>query len=119
MGWDRLQAAFSPGGALTDEIRYDSGLFTDSAEHQLYQTVAGALATMIESEAQHEFPRILSTLSQMADPIDDYFDQVLVNCEDETVRENRHNFLASVYAVFARYADFLCIVEEGPARPTT
>lgn len=111
--WDRLQVAFGPSGTLAKNITYDRALFTDRAEHQLYEAVAGALAAMIELETNHEFSRILRVLSGMADPIDAYFDQVLVNCENTEIRENRHNFLASVYAVFSRYADFLRIVEEG------
>jgi len=56
---------------------------------------------------------VLGRLSTLADPIDDYFDRVLVNCEDQALRDNRMHFLSVVYAVFGRYADFSKIVEEG------
>jgi glycyl-tRNA synthetase beta chain len=64
-------------------------------------------------DRRHDFASVLDILSGLADPIDDYFDDVLVNCEDQELRANRHEFLAAVFLVFSRYADFSCIVESG------
>jgi glycyl-tRNA synthetase beta chain len=52
-------------------------------------------------------------LALLADPIDAYFDAVLVNAEDRAVRENRISFLGEVFGLFGRYADFQAIVEQG------
>ena len=68
---------------------------------------------MIESDTHHDFTSILDKLSGLADPIDRYFEDVLVNCDDPVVRKNRHGFLSAVFLVFSRYADFSYIVETG------
>jgi glycyl-tRNA synthetase beta chain len=114
--WDQLQAAFGPSTMLTEDIMYEVSMFVEDAEIKLFEVVADATTKLIELEKRDGFSRILKALSSLADPIDEYFDRVLVNCDRADVRENRHNFLASVYAVFSRYADFLCIVEEGPSQ---
>jgi glycyl-tRNA synthetase beta chain len=64
-------------------------------------------------EAQSPFREVLESLSSLADPIDAYFDAVLVNADDRTVRDNRIGFLGEVFGLFGRYADFQAIVEQG------
>lgn len=112
-GWDQLRSAFGPDRALTPALRYDPAFFAEKPEHELYEAVKRAAEALVEHDSRRDFPGVLGVLSSLADPIDSYFDRVLVNCEDPALRENRHNFLAGVFALFARYADFLCIVEDG------
>jgi glycyl-tRNA synthetase beta chain len=107
-GWVQIREAFGGG----QDLPYDTGKFVENPEHELYEAVKAAAEKLFEADAGGDFRQVLTILSSLADPIDNYFDHVLVNCEDIDLRENRHNFLASVFAVFARYADFLCIVEE-------
>lgn len=114
-GWDTIREAFDPsrqpvtGGAFTPDR------FVETAEYGLHEAVTTAVPRMAECDTRHDFAAILDILSGLADPIDTYFDDVLVNCDDAAVRENRHNFLAAVFLVFSRYSDFSCIVEEGDA----
>ena len=42
----------------------------------------------------------------MKEPVDRFFDQVLVMAEDERLRQNRLNLLAAVKGLFNRVADF-------------
>lgn len=59
----------------------------------------------------------LERLSALADPIDAFFDAVLVNAPDPDRRRARHALLEAVVATFARVADFSRLVEadSGPA----
>lgn len=110
---DRLLAAFGPPCALTEEIVYSVERFVEPAEAELQQAVAGALPGIVEADRNQAFGTVFRALSALADPIDAYFERVLVNVDDAEVRRNRHHFLAAVFAVFARYADFSFIVEKN------
>ncbi|UCH85218.1 MAG: glycine--tRNA ligase subunit beta [Candidatus Latescibacterota bacterium] len=107
--WNDIQAAFlKPGGG-----EFDRGLFADDSEHRLYDAIREAIPTMMGHDEASDVPSILGVLSELGPDIDSYFDSVLVNCPDETLRQNRHRFLAAVFQLFSRYADFSFIVEEG------
>jgi hypothetical protein len=81
-------------------------LFQDPVEADLLAGTRAVLDRIGESEARADAGAILRALSSLADPIDAYFERVLVNCDDPAVRANRHGLLAAVYTLFGRYADF-------------
>ena len=63
-------------------------------------------------DAADDISSVLGVLSELGPTIDTYFDKVLVNCDDKKLRASRHEFLAAVFVLFSRYADFSFIVEE-------
>jgi glycyl-tRNA synthetase beta chain len=95
---------------------FDPSRFEATAEHALLDAVRRIAREISNLEEKSAFEGVLSALSRLADPIDAYFDAVLVNADDPVVRENRISFLAEVFALFGRYADFQALVEQG--RPT-
>ena len=105
---EQVRAGFGDGG----ERAFDPSLFEDPAEGELLNHLVAAVERIAELEGRQQVDAILGVLSGLADPIDTYFDKVLVNSDDVRVRANRHAFLAATYALFGRYADFLAIVEE-------
>jgi glycyl-tRNA synthetase beta chain len=125
--WDRIEAVWGGGSASHGPAGvaparpgepggpsgFDFGRFEDEAERALYDDVRKALPRLKESEAASDFTSVVARLSELGPAIDRYFDRVLVNCPDPAVRANRHQFLASIFAVFSKYADFSQIVEEG------
>jgi glycyl-tRNA synthetase beta chain len=111
--WPTIQAALDPSGPGDGRERFSAAAFEQPAESLLYKAVTEAVPRMIESDRRHDFSAVLDILSGLADPIDAYFEEVLVNCEDPDLRNNRHRFLAAVFLVFSRYADFSHIVESG------
>lgn len=100
-----------------DEPGFREGLFQDPAEGVLLAKTRAAADRIGGFEERQDAASILQTLSRLADPIDGFFERVLVNADDPAVRNNRHGLLAAVYALFGRYADFLSIVEQGPSPP--
>ena len=114
-GWAAIRGAFDASRQPVTGEAFTASRFVETAEYGLCESVTTAVPRMAECDDRHDFTAILDILSGLADPIDTYFDDVLVNCDDVVVRENRHNFLAAVFLVFSRYADFSCIVEEGDA----
>jgi glycyl-tRNA synthetase beta chain len=106
--WDEVRAGLAgPGEAFSTDR------FQDPAETRLLEALRKGLGQIDELESRTSFTGVLRVLASLADPIDGYFDRVLVNSDDAAVRENRHAFLAAAYALFGRYADFQRIVEEG------
>lgn len=111
--WDRLVAAAAGDSDLVPGIRFSPARFEDPNEGSLHEAVAAALHDIAQLNSSERVGDVLERLARLADPIDRYFDSVLVNCDDPDLRENRLALLAVVYALFARYADFSAIVEQG------
>jgi len=78
------------------------GLLQEAAEQKLFRTVQG-LSGLDGSQA--------SRLSDLVDPINGFFDQVLVMDKDESLKNNRLALLAMVRELFGRVADFSKITE--------
>jgi glycyl-tRNA synthetase beta chain len=108
--WDAVARAFEEAPAAR---AFDAGRFVDPAEHRLLEAVRRSVGEIPKLEEKSPFRAVLEALSGLADPIDAYFDAVLVNADDAAVRENRISFLGEVFGLFGRYADFQAIVEQG------
>ena len=107
--WESVAKAFAPVATAT----FDPARFADPAEGRLLDAVRKSVAEIYPLEKKSAFDAVLVALSRLADPIDSYFDAVLVNADDPAVRENRISFLGEVFGLFGRYADFQSIVEQG------
>lgn len=84
----------------------DFSLMPDSTEQELRSQFAKAAAGLAESEKAHDYNRVFDLLSGLGPAIDEYFEKVRVNAEDEGLRALRHAFLREIHGLFARYADF-------------
>jgi len=81
----------------------DKTLFEDPSEKELFR----GLKTAKEAIAGLEDPiSILEHLQLLKQPIDNFFDNVMVMVEDEKLRENRLNLLGSIKEIFNYVADF-------------
>src|SRR5690606_12584860 len=69
---------------------YDPALFTEPAERELHAAFAADLP------ADPTLPEFYETATTLIDPIDAYFDDVMVMAEDPAVRANRLGFLAAI-----------------------
>jgi len=47
----------------------------------------------------------LTELAGMRENVDDFFDKVMVNCDDEATKNNRLTLLANLSALFLQTAD--------------
>lgn len=109
----RLQAAFDGSESVDGLLSFDRDAFADPEESGLTEAIREAIPRLVRFEEASDAPSILKELSGLGPAIDAYFDGVLVNCPDPALRENRHRFLGTVYALFSKYADFSQIVEAG------
>ena len=71
-------------------------------------------APRVEAHRQKkEYQQALSVLSTAREPVDAFFDKVMVMAEDERVRANRLALLQTLLKEFSTLADFSEIVTEG------
>ncbi len=83
----------------------DDALLQDPAEKALasrIQAVAAAADGFIEAR---DYEAYLKTLAELQTPIDLFFDEVMVMCEDPDVRDNRIALLNRIHGLFTRVAD--------------
>jgi len=85
---------------LDTELVVDESLFTEAIEGELY---AEYMATMAKSYDSYE--EKLTAMFGLKSKLDKYFDDVMVNVEDEALKNNRKNMIASIYKSFKSIAD--------------
>ena len=94
------QAQFTASGAL------DEKLLEPGAEAELYQAYVS-----VNRQIQNQpYRAALETIASLRPPVDHFFDKVLVNAKDETVRRNRLTLLHTLLAELSTIADFSEIV---------
>jgi glycyl-tRNA synthetase beta chain len=78
------------------------------------QTLAATLATLAGVAGGHlekdEYTQALACLAQLREPVDAFFDAVMVNAEDASLRRNRLNLLKALRELFLQVADISQLV---------
>lgn len=75
------------------------------AEKHLYDACISAQETLTKQLAANDFAEALNTLAALREPIDTFFEQVMVMDKDEKLRTNRLALLALFLTLFANVAD--------------
>ena len=78
----------------------DESLLQEAEE----QTLASAVA-LHQSDAHMDYPARLESLAALREPVDAFFDKVMVNVEDPALRNNRLALLAQLQQLFLAIAD--------------
>jgi glycyl-tRNA synthetase beta chain len=87
-------------GAVQEE------LLREEAEKALYRQFLVQREKALDHLAAGAYLEFLQGLSALKDPIDNFFNQVMVMAEDEAVRNNRLALLREIASVFSRVAQF-------------
>ncbi|HSP57626.1 MAG TPA: glycine--tRNA ligase subunit beta [Halomonas sp.] len=88
-----------------DVTSVQPALLQESAEKALYEAVEGCRRDVMPLFAEARYRDALDALASLRQPVDAFFDQVMVMAEDEAVRRNRLALLASLQALFLEVAD--------------
>lgn len=88
----------------------DPSLFENESEHQLYDRVMTVEQAFKKHLAQGEEKLAWQCLEKLPQPIDAFFDQVMVMVEDEQVKGNRLALLARIATMLNEFAAFQHIV---------
>lgn len=91
-------------GATPREV--SAGLFEHPEEKLLLEATV-----LMEQEAaaaleNRDYPGVCRALAKLKDPVDNFFDKVLVMAEDPKLRQNRLALLARISQTFLQMADF-------------
>jgi glycyl-tRNA synthetase beta chain len=85
---------------LDSELKVDSGLFEKDEERELFKEFIE-----VSNKKYSSYEEKLNALFGLRDKIDRFFDNVLVNVDDERVKNNRKNLIALIYKEFKDIAD--------------
>ncbi|TPI73355.1 glycine--tRNA ligase subunit beta [Mesorhizobium sp. B2-8-9] len=88
----------------------EPALFREDAEKKLYAAVNQAEKEAGQAIQNEDFSAAMLALSVLREPVDSFFERVLVNDEDQAVRANRLALLARIRAATDQVADFSKIV---------
>ncbi len=90
-------------GDLPDSI--DTSLMQESEETRLNEQLQAMSATVKPLFEAGNYADALQQLASMRDPIDAFFDKVMVMTEDEALKNNRLAMLSQLHAMFMKAAD--------------
>ncbi|WP_321778175.1 glycine--tRNA ligase subunit beta [Sulfurimonas sp.] len=85
---------------LTQELSVDVKLFEEKAEEDLY-----AKYSEISSAKYNSYEEELDALLGLKPNLDKFFDDVMVNVDDEAIKNNRKSLVASIYKSILNIAD--------------
>jgi glycyl-tRNA synthetase beta chain len=99
-----LAAEEKKGTAVAASV--DPSLFREDAEQRLFDAVNQAEKKAGEAIQKEDFSAAMLALSVLREPVDSFFEKVLVNDEDAAVRANRLALLSRIRAATDQVADF-------------
>jgi glycyl-tRNA synthetase beta chain len=94
----RIANILKKAGDVSDNI--DESLLVEDAEKALFKALVEA-----ESHFPDDAAAQLQTLATLREPVDSFFDDVMVMADDEAVKHNRLALLARLRALFLNLAD--------------
>lgn len=80
-------------------------LFEQSEENDLYDSFTQAAASIPDFAAQNDYAAVLKQLSLMKEPLDAFFDKVMIMADNEAVKANRIALVSRIRKQFLSVAD--------------
>lgn len=103
-----LSAEEKKGTVISDVV--DAVLFHHDEEKRLYAAVNQATSEAAQAIQNQDFSGAMVALSVLREPVDSFFEKVLVNDENPDIRANRLALLARIRTATNTVADFSKIV---------
>ena len=85
---------------LSDNLNVDDNLLHEPAEKALWEAFLA-----VNGKTYGDYKEELDALFSLKSRIDDFFDHVMVNVEDDALRTNRKNLIATIYKAFRKIAE--------------
>jgi glycyl-tRNA synthetase beta chain len=85
--------------------KVDDALLQEAAEQALHQALSEIAPKADTAFAAGDYTASLQVLAALREPVDAFFDNVMVNAEDEKLRANRLALLAQLHRAMNRVAD--------------
>jgi len=106
-----LAAANKRSGNILKKIKgelpssINEKLLSDDAERRFYSTLKSLSDKVQQSIKASEYEQALNQLAELREPVDAFFDNVMVMDDDEAVRNNRIALLNNLRGLFMQIAD--------------
>lgn len=84
----------------------DVSIFESEAERELHRAFEGVRARVGQSLESGDFSEVVKTFTELRQPLDRFFTEVMVMVDDPALRANRLRLLHAIRALFGRVADF-------------
>ncbi|VAW53448.1 Glycyl-tRNA synthetase beta chain [hydrothermal vent metagenome] len=91
--------------AVNKTVTVDKRLLSEDAEKKLFETLNTLSQTVEPMFDAGDYEAALSKLSSLRDPVDAFFDSVMVMADDEAIKNNRIALLNTMNQLFLRAAD--------------
>ena len=99
-----LAAEEKKGTVVADGVSEE--LLKLDAEKALWSAITAAATEAADAVGREDFRSAMEALSKLREPVDRFFEDVLVNDEDTAIRANRLALLKAVREATATVADF-------------
>ncbi len=99
-----LAAEEKKGTAIATAV--DPSLFEVEAETNLFNAVITSLTEAAQAIETARYGEAMAALAMVREPVDSFFEAVMVNAEDAAVRSNRLALLAMIRQATGKIADF-------------
>jgi glycyl-tRNA synthetase beta chain len=90
----------------------DPALFSGTEENNLHEAFLKIRENVFLLISRGNYPAVFGELARLREPVDAFFETVLVMAEDEKIRFNRLSLLQEISTLFHDVADFSRIVTE-------
>jgi glycyl-tRNA synthetase beta chain len=90
---------------IDDGNPVNESLIKEPAEEALFESVIKARKAVTPLLDNRDYTNVLTTLADLRDPVDGFFDDVMVMTDDEALRKNRLALLAELRSMFLDVAD--------------
>lgn len=88
----------------------DNNLLAEDAEQSLAQAVAAMQTEVAPLLAKADYKQALTNLAALREPVDTFFDKVMVMADDSALRNNRLALLTQLRELFLQVADISLLV---------
>lgn len=95
---------------IEKEVAISSALFKDESENKLHEVVAAVSKEIIPEIVLYDYAAVLKAGEKVIEPVNAFFDNVMVMDEDENVKNNRLAMLEEVRGIVNAVGDLSLLV---------
>lgn len=95
---------------IEKEVAISGALFKDESENKLHEVVAAVSKEIIPEIVLYDYAAVLKAGEKVIDPVNTFFDNVMVMDEDENVKNNRLAMLEEVRGIVNAVGDLSLLV---------
>jgi glycyl-tRNA synthetase beta chain len=90
---------------VSEEQNIDTALLSQTEESALFDAYTLIKASLSEQHNKLDYTQVLVELSALKEPLDAFFDKVMIMADDEAIKQNRIRLIANVRLLFLSVAD--------------